>query len=278
MRLGAYAVLDNDLTYKGTIVPPSTEHLLAQVDPTIVDTYVFSYAARGVSALTYYRDGAIYGLLRYIYPDSSQDMMLFAYRFPLALLRLPQKEGAALRLVGGGAHGDMLIVIGSSIAPNSLSPHPGSGRYQRLAATATQALGLGAAAAGSLSAQPESVTSGPEILTLDSANSLSGAAAVAGAPGVDLGGTRVGGGGSRAFFAPVGTSPGISSNPLVMLGGYAGEEKRLEAPPGALLAFVVGRGGRLSNSARNYDPQTYQRFHLSVGQDGGALVEWEEWA
>jgi hypothetical protein len=278
LRVGAAAVLDDDLTYKGTLVPPTPDHLLAQIDATIISaSFQFSYAARGVNALTYYRDGSLFGLLRYI-GTASQDQTLFAYRQPLALLRLP-KSPADVTLVGGGSYGEMLLVNPTIQNPQSITPYPGGGAYlTRTPAGATQLLGLGAAAAGSLLPPPERAAALPEIAIIENAQALRGSLAVRGAAGHVLAGQSVGGGGDRQYIAPTDSAPSFSSVPMMMVGGYAGEVERLQAPPGALLAFSVGRGGRVTNAARGYDPQSYRRFHLSIGQDGGALVEWEEWA
>jgi hypothetical protein len=62
------------------------------------------------------------------------------------------------------------------------------------------------------------------------------------------------------------------------MGGFAGAVRRVEALPGALLAFAVGRGGQISVIVQDYGGGTWRKQVISCGQDGGALVEWEEWA
>jgi hypothetical protein len=276
LTIGAAALLEADFTYLGTLIPPPNGQHLAQIaDPGIMSGREVSYGAVGSQTGAYYFEGVLYGLARFRQSGAlTSQVALFTTRYELALLRLPEYEGAAVTLVGGGGPGEVLFIYSSLTSGNTTIRQPATGTVQRTEATATQALGLAVAAGAAYGVAPESVSAPPEIITINAGETPPvGVSRAAGAAGVELAGVTVGGG-SSVHHAWQGTL----STAVILMGGFAGSVRRVEALPGALLALAVGRGGQIAVIVQDYGGGIWRKQVISCGQDGGALVEWEEWA
>jgi hypothetical protein len=202
-----------------------------------------------------------------------------AYRYDLNIMRLPKLESAEVTLAGGGAAGNIKYQISPS-QPLTLFPLTGSTNgAARTPANPTSLLGIGTASGGDNNFSDMNKTV-PQIV--DFAN-LTASLVVAteikakGAAGIELDGKLVSGGGDRVVFLQsahpifVG-SGGIILSSVQISGGDSGEIWRGIAEGGSLLVFIVGTGGKLF-----YDiPIQATKAMLSVGQDGGALVEYWE--
>jgi hypothetical protein len=274
---GAVVIVENDLSIKGTVPLPVGEALTTTLaaanrsNPVIMSGINPSSYPTASGLL--YEDTHFIGIA--VCSGTGTHFGQIAYRYDLNIMRLPKLEAAEVILAGGGAAGDIKYQASLALV---LFPLTGSTNgAARTPANPTSLLGIGTASGGDNNFSDMNKTV-PQIVDFRdlSATGLAATEVKAkGAAGIELDGKLVSGGGDRIIYLhanhPIFQPTGVLIFGQIS-GGDSGEIWRGIAEGGSLLVFIVGTGGKLF-----YDiPSQATKAMLSVGQDGGALVEYWE--